>query len=381
MSDSITADLFAALNILLFERLNVGYFRVIGTVPSWLHNFCRRQLTLGMEVLIPEEEFPFLENFLIDAEEYWQENIEKPLKSGIWTDLDRSGSEYHFEASAMSLNNRNLLLIELLNDTYEEKQSLIQKARQNQLDYQQVLKENQKKEVLIHCIIHDIAGQLSGINCCFALLEFENLTPKGRERLDIGRKQSIKQEMLIREILDAFSAEVQSLESFTINPEKAPNVLVSAQEVIQLLTPAFALNKIQLRLAAIDTSADWKVVGDKSRLDRVISNLTENALRHSQPETTVTISLHQDGEYILVNVEDEGNGVPSEIAPTLFEKFSQGKTKSGRAGLGLYFCRITVKRWGGEIGYTPGAERGSRFWFRLRKVTSYEGVGCAGAST
>jgi signal transduction histidine kinase len=371
MSDSITADLFATLNILILERLNIGSFRITGTVPNWLRGFCRRTVTSGMEVLIPQEEFPFVENFLIDAEEFWARNEEKPLKSGLWTDFDFSGQEYHFEASAVCLNEKKILLIEWLQDDYIEKQDIIQKARESNLNYQQVFKENQKKEVLIHCIIHDIAGQLSGINCCLALLEFENLTAKGKERLEIGRKQSIKQEMLIREILDAFSAEVQSLEDFTDDVDKAPDILCSVQEVIQLLSATFAVNKMQLQLAEdIDMSADWKVVGEKSRLDRVISNLAENAFRHSPPESTVTIGLRQEGEYIIVTVDDNGGGVAPEVADTLFQKFSQGKAKSGRAGLGLYFCRITIERWGGNIGYLPRPEGGSRFWFRLPKPTT-----------
>jgi signal transduction histidine kinase len=319
-----------------------------------------------MEVLIPEEQFPFLENFLIDAEEFWQNPSTTKLSSGFWTDRDLAGKEYHFEASALSLKNRSFLLVELLENSYEEKQYLIQKARETQLNYQQLLKDKQKKEVLIHCIIHDIAGQLSSINCCLALLEFENLTPKGEERLEIGRQQTIKQEMLIREILNAFSAEMRSLEAFTLDPENAPNILNSLQEVIKLLSPSFALNNMQLKLTSnIDLTADWKVVGDRSRLDRIISNLVENALRHSPPESTVKIGLQQNEDSILVTVDDRGTGVEPEIAETLFQKFSQGKNKSGRAGLGLYFCRITVERWGGKIGYLPLSEGGSRFWFRL----------------
>ena len=222
---------------------------------------------------------------------------------------------------------------------------------------------------MIHCIIHDIAGQLSGINCCLALLEFESLTPKGRERLQIGRRQSIKQEMLIREILNAFSAEVESLEAFTIDIDKAPDALICVQEVLEILTPTFTLNKIDLRLASnIDVKADWKVVGDKSRLDRVISNLAENALRHSPTGSIVTVNLQQDKQHVFVTVNDEGSGVAPDMAQNLFQKFSQGKGRSGRVGLGLYFCRITIERWGGEIGYSPRPEGGSRFWFGLPKV-------------
>ncbi len=365
---NITADLLAALKILVLERVDIGCFRITGVMPNWLTQFCRRRIASGMEVLIPEEEFLFLENFLIDAEEFWQQNSNTQLKSGSWANLDLAGNEHYFEASAINMDSKKILLVELLDEDYHERRAIIQKARENKLNYSQLLKENQKKEILIHCIIHDIAGQLSGINCCLALLEFENLTPKGKERLQTGRKQSIKQEMLIREILDAFSAEMQSLESFAMDAKQAPNVLNAAQEVVEILTPTFALNKMQLQLVAnIESSADWKVVGDKSRLERVISNLVENAFRHSPGESTVTINLIHDDNCIRVTIDDEGSGVPLENVKTLFQKFVQGKGKSGRIGLGLYFCRITVQRWGGEIGYLPRPEGGSRFWFSLPK--------------
>ncbi|BAZ12167.1 histidine kinase [Calothrix sp. NIES-4071] len=370
MSDSIIADLFAALDFLVLERIEPGSFRVTGTIPDWLGLFCRRQLESGMVLLIPEEEFPFLENFLIDAEEFWLEGGNTKIKSGAWVEYDRRGRERYFEASAISMEDKKILLIQLQCEDYTEKQSIIQKARENQLSHEQLVKENQKKEILIHCIIHDIAGQLSGINCCLALLEFENLTAKGKERLEIGRRQSIKQEMLIREVLDAFSADVQSLESFNANIENAPNILRVAQEVVQLLTPTFALNKIKLRLnlaEGADNDMAWKVIGDKSRLERVVSNLAENAFRHSPSESTIVINLRQDGEFIFAAVDDEGSGVPRNAVASLFQKFSQGN-KPGRIGLGLYFCRITVERWGGEIGYSPRPENGSRFWFRLPKA-------------
>jgi signal transduction histidine kinase len=374
MNNSITADLFAALNILILEYIDTGRFRITGTIPAWLKTICPRKVTSGMEVLIPEEDFPFLENFLIDAEEFWQKYlVGTSLKSGIWLANDFRGKEYHLEASAIIVNQQKILIIESLEKEYIERLAIIQKARENKLNYYQLIKENQKKEILIHCIIHDIAGQLSGINCCLALLEFENLTPKGKERLEIGRRQSIKQEMLIREVLDAFSAEVRSLESFDVDSKNAPNILDAAKQVVDFLTPTFALNKMQLKLADdVDAIADWRVIGDKSRLERVITNLAENAFRHSPSESTVTIDLKQDDNSILVNIDDKGSGVKSEMVASLFQKFSQGKGKTGRIGLGLYFCRITVERWGGQIGYSPLVDGGSRFWFRLIKPKGEE---------
>ncbi|WP_414541178.1 sensor histidine kinase [Nostoc sp. CCY0012] len=366
MNDSINKALFATLNILALERMSAGLFKIIGDIPNWFQQFELQNLISDTDKFIPRNHIPFLENFLIDAEEFWQQNSELKLKSGLWNEIDVNGKEYQFEAYALCVNFEKILLIALLTDLFENNQYIIQKARENNLNYQQILKENQKKEILIHCIVHDIAGQLSAINCCLALLEFENLTPKGKEYLEVARKQSLNQEMLIRQILDVFSVEVMSLENFTIESENLPNILSSAQDIFELLNPTFTLNHIHLQLSpSIDMQADWKVIGDKSRLDRVISNLVENAYRHSSPQSTVTINLQPDGEYVLLSVDDEGSGVPPEMVNTLFKKFSQGKHKSGKAGLGLYFCRITIERWGGTIGYLPRAKGGSQFWFRL----------------
>lgn len=370
MNETFASRLFATLNILVLERLRKGVFQIEGTVPHWLERVCPRDISTGMKVLISQEDIPFLENFLIDAEAYWQNPTEHPLKSGFWTEIDLNGDEYYLEASAVILDERKILLVEFAEDNYREKQALIQKARENQLSYNQLVKENQKKDILIHCIIHDIAGQLSGINCCLALLEMENLTAKGRERLAIGRKQSIKQEILVREVLEIFSAEVNSLEKFSQPGAIAPNILHVTQECIELLTPVYALNKVKINLVYDPQVTDWKVIGDRQRLERVITNLAENAFRHTPSHSTVTITLTPDPEFIHLTIDDEGRGVSPDLVPHLFKKFSQGQHKSGRIGLGLYFCRITVERWGGKIGYTPSPTGGARFWFSLPRSKS-----------
>lgn len=246
---------------------------------------------------------------------------------------------------------------------------MLQKCRESNLNYQKLVKEVQKKEILIHCIIHDLAGQLTAIKCCFDLLSFQNLTPKGIDYLQTGKKQATKQETLIKDVLNAFSAEVESLEAFTVDPEQAPDVLACARDVMEALGANFSANRINLALGAnIDFTQSWKVVGEKSRLDRVLTNLVENAFRHSPPKSTVTIDLQQDEKSILLSVIDEGAGVSPDMTNNLFKKFFQGKNKVGKAGLGLYFCRITIERWGGNIGYCPRSGGGSQFWARLLKT-------------
>ena len=364
MTQSIEANLFAALDIVVMESLDDGYFKMVSIIPDWFIKFYPE--ALEQQKLEPGTKFPFLENFIIDAEKFWTSNSSQKLTSSLWIEVDNSGKEYHLEASVYRLKNTKLLLIALVEEAYQEKQFLIQKCRESNLSYQKLVKEVQKKEILIHCIIHDLAGQLTAIKCCFDLLSFQNLTPKGIEYLQTGKKQATKQQTLIKDVLNAFSAEVESLEAFTIDPQQAPDVLACVKDVIEALSPSFRANQINLELeSTIDTSKDWKVVGEKSRLDRVLTNLVENAFRHSPPNSTVTIDLQPQENYIVLSVMDRGAGVSPEMANNLFKKFSQGKNKAGKVGLGLYFCRITVERWGGKIGYSPRPNGGSQFWARL----------------
>jgi signal transduction histidine kinase len=255
----------------------------------------------------------------------------------------------------------------------EQQQQVLQQARYDlSLNYQRLTKETQQKEILLHCIVHDLAGPLLGIKGGFELLANESLSAQGKKFIEIGLRQADKQEKLIREILHAFAAEVEALDSFTVDAANAPDAAQAIQEVVGALQPAFALNHVKLQVApTLDLSRGWKVVGEQARLERVISNLTENALRHSPPETTVTVGCYEseDGQ-VLVAVDDEGPGVPPEVAPTLFQKFAQGKKGKGKIGLGLYFCRITVEHWGGQIGHSARGEKGSRFWFRLPRPQS-----------
>jgi hypothetical protein len=241
-----------------------------------------------------------------------------------------------------------------------------QKGNELSLNYSRLIKEIQKKEILLHCIVHDLAGPLLGIKGGYELIAGEQLTPQGRKFLEIGMRQADKQEKLIKEILAAFAAEVETLDSFTIDPTQAPNLAQSVRDVAEALQPAFVLNHVQLHIEPVNTALNWQVVGERSRLERVISNLIENALRHSPPDTTVTVAVTPtEHEQILVTIDDEGPGVPEEVRSQLFQKFSQGKKGKGKIGLGLYFCRITIEHWGGSIGHTARDERGSRFWFRL----------------
>src|SRR5664279_5411477 len=106
------------------------------------------------------------------------------------------------------------------------------------------------------------------------------------------------------------------------------------------------------------------VMGARDELHRLAINLLENALRHTPPGTEIRVSTASapDGQVELV-VEDDGPGVPPELAPTLFERFVRGVgDRGGSFGLGLAIVQAVAASHGGSVSLqSPEHGTGARF--------------------
>lgn len=366
MKEAILTELLAALDVMVVERLPDDSYTVVGAMPAWFM-WLYTEAAANPQPLRMDLTSPFLENFLLDAEAFWQAAQPGLLKSGSWEEKGPAGKEDHLEAAALCLGERKILLIQLLGVAHEERRRLLQIAREKSLLQTQLLKETQKKEILLHCIAHDLVGLLMGVKLSFSVLSSESLTPDGKDSLRVGQQQHVQQERLVNDIMQAFAAEMESLSAFKLEPAQAPDLLGCVRQVMNELAATASLHKVNLQLdPATDCSRDWKVAGERTRLQRVILNLIENALRVSPPFGVVNVSLLDDGTHATLQIEDEGTGVAAELVGTLFQKFAQ--TSRGHYGFGLYFCRMMIERWGGTIGYAPRTNRGARFWIRLPKL-------------
>jgi signal transduction histidine kinase len=107
-----------------------------------------------------------------------------------------------------------------------------------------------------------------------------------------------------------------------------------------------------------DTHAGTAVV-DEARLHQVITNLLDNAVRHSPPGGVVTASTRQEGGRLVIDIADEGPGIPMPEREAVFGRFIRGGTEHGvhRAGtgLGLAIAQWAVDLHGGRIGVVEAA--------------------------
>ena len=368
MNPALFAELLSRQQVLILARDADGRFHPVGLIPDWFASFGRAAIALG-EPFKPVAIFAFLEYFLPDAERVWQSAGEEELRSGFWTENAEDGSEIHLEATACRMSGETLLLVRRIETEFDQLHRALQRGRELSIIHERLLSETNKKEILLHCIIHDLSGPLSGVTGALDILRNENLTPDGRRFVELGRLGVRQQANFISDLLDSFRAEMGSKDDGASDPSHAPDMIGCVREVIDTLKPAFAMRDVVCRLEiGKDIPARQRVVGEWNRLLRILHNLLQNALRHSYANGKVAVSISREGSEIVTTVDDDGPGIPPDVAPQLFQKFVRGRGTSGKAGLGLFFCRITVEQWSGTIGCGAREGGGTRFWFRLKAV-------------
>jgi len=115
-----------------------------------------------------------------------------------------------------------------------------------------------------------------------------------------------------------------------------------------------------------------EAIGDRDRIEQVLVNLIDNAVKYSPDGGEVVVSTVPAAASVRVEVADQGIGIAPAEQEAVFEKFYRGdpqhRAVPGGTGLGLYICRELVQRMGGTIGVRSRAGEGSTFWFDLPKA-------------
>jgi signal transduction histidine kinase len=111
------------------------------------------------------------------------------------------------------------------------------------------------------------------------------------------------------------------------------------------------------------------VRGDRDRLEQVLGNLLENAVKYSPDGSDISVSVETNDEDVITSVSDRGIGIPADELGQVFERFHRGRqvssTNYGGLGLGLYISKQIVERHGGSIWVESKEGQGTTFYFSL----------------
>lgn len=371
MPDEISPaqSVLSALGFVLFARDEAGGLRLLGEAPPWLTSLWPA-LQNGERTLLLNGSSPFLENFLIDAEECWRKGGEEQAQSGPWIEQDAKGEQVELDATAMTAAGQSILLLERLGKAFAAKKAVLQQARETVIANQRLNSEIQKKQILLHSVANEMRAGLANIITSLRLIEMEKNGERTRNLLRLATRASDAQQALIERILGVFQEEMSvgggAVES-GMNDTAWEPVLLHALEAVE---PLFAEKKVHLETAT-KARERLRVAGDAAQLERMLSNLLQDALERTGAGRSVALRAEEEPESLLISIEDSGPILDTKACENIFGQEMAGKTGAASA-LRLQFCRIVVEDCGGEMSCAPLPSGGNRFSVRLTKSAGGE---------
>lgn len=215
-------------------------------------------------------------------------------------------------------------------------------------------------------ITHEFRTPLSALGASAELLldNLSNLTRAEIEDLMVSLNLGIVNlQTLIDNLIEAASIEAGRFK-VSIQPVPFEAIL----QDVKVLTQPLA-EKYNLRLEIPPAKRSLVVSADHRRTVQVLVNLISNAIKHSPDGGCIQVIHTTAGSHLVVEVTDEGGGIPAEVHEALFQRFSHLDSQSERArqglGLGLSVVKAIVEAQRGEVGVKNLASKGAAFWFTL----------------
>ena len=152
--------------------------------------------------------------------------------------------------------------------------------------------------------------------------------------------------------IDSLSAIASEFSDFAKMPLPVAEDIDLVEILNSILSMYSGLDKIQISLKTSEKNAS--IIGDKKQLVRVFTNLFNNAIQaisNTERGLIKVVVRKQESSY-AIDIEDNGNGIPDELAEKIF--LPNFTTKSGGAGLGLAIVREIIRSMGGEVNFASG---------------------------
>ncbi|MBW1840997.1 MAG: DUF3365 domain-containing protein [Deltaproteobacteria bacterium] len=201
-------------------------------------------------------------------------------------------------------------------------------------------------------------------------IDYLNRTVKikdNRNYLEIIDKNLARLIHMVSDLFDFTKIEAKTV-AWSFEPE---NLAVLIEEIVEIMSPLAIDKQITMNY---ENPGDIVVEFDLERVEQVLVNLIDNAIKFSDPETKIDIMIKDNQESVMVSVKDHGSGIPEENLETIFDKFStvpsgsDGKTEG--TGLGLAICKAVVEAHGGKIWAESQKGVSSTFFFTLPRERS-----------
>jgi len=232
--------------------------------------------------------------------------------------------------------------------------------------YAQVTELEQLKTDMIRIASHDLNNPLN------VMLSHVELSRISLERGELDEEK-------LAQKLDDMETSVERMQNITQNILTLERFNENAQteqtlNLTELLVQVAENNIPAARNKQIDYQIDLPehatyIQGDPTQLVEAAANLINNAIKYTPPGGTVRLSLENDGNAAIFEVQDNGYGIPKEMQERLFQPFYRAKTEetadSSGSGLGLHLVKNIIERHDGRVIFSSRYKEGSTFGFQI----------------
>jgi two-component system sensor histidine kinase KdpD len=224
------------------------------------------------------------------------------------------------------------------------------------------------KTAIMHAISHDLRTPLTAISTAGAALREPGLTDDDRNELaSVVSTETDRLERMVTDLLD-----LSRIEAGAVNPQTdwcdLNDTIARSAEHVRLQRGNFPIK--------IDVAPDLPLVrADSAQLERVFTNLIDNAVKFSPTGKPVEVRGISANGRVTIRVIDHGRGVPAAQQSQIFKPFIRGRDAQPGSGLGLAICRGFVEANGGRIALQSRGREGSAFAVSFPAVAQPEFVG------
>lgn len=225
---------------------------------------------------------------------------------------------------------------------------------------------NAAKSEFLATMSHEIRTPMNGILVMAELLAEDELSPRAQRNCEVIVRSGRTLLSIINDILDLSKIEAGQLALERVPVEPAAVV----DDVVKLFAGRAAAKSLELA-AYVAPDVPTEILGDPVRLNQVLSNLVNNALKFTERGgVLVRVEMPEAGSGALrLSVKDSGIGIPADKLATIFDPFTQADQSTSRryggTGIGLTICRRLVGAMGGILEVESRVGEGSTFRFEI----------------
>jgi len=228
-----------------------------------------------------------------------------------------------------------------------------------------LLAADRQKDEFLAMLAHELRNPLAPLRNASELLGMTaGDEPRTHFSVEVIKRQVTQLTRLVDDLLDV-SRITQGRIELTRGPLELGAVIAQAMEAVEPL-----LRDKGHRVSVVSGGRPLHVNGDNARLVQCVSNVLTNAAKYTDRHGEIRVHSYADGASAVIEVSDNGMGIPTELLPRIFDLFVQGDRaldrSQGGLGIGLSVVRRLVEMHGGQVvARSAGAGKGSSFAIRL----------------